>query len=426
MKARRVIIWTLVAAAAIITVALVAALLAYPSEYVFRVLAWRDSDAFDWQKFPSHPLESAPSIYTFDSAPDADVGELLSGMAGVDDWDAFLEDTHTQAFIVVQDRTILFEQYFNDTERASIVTSFSMAKSITSALIGIAIDEGHIESVDDAITIYLPELADRDPRFEHITIRHLLMMSSGLEYKEFRFPGLNSDDPLTTYYPDQRWLALNNTKIIDPPGTYFQYNKYHPQLLGMILERTTGLTVTQYLQAKIWDPLGMEFGGSWSTDSEESDFEKMETGVNARAIDFAKFGQLFLDGGSWDGRRVISKKWVEESTQPYVPDDYAAYYPDWLGDLPGQGYYKYMWWGMAREQGRFDFAAEGDKGQFIYVCPESSLVIVRHGTDYGMPYNEWLELFYEFAGELQPSPEAAATGAAVPQAGESTASPSGP
>jgi CubicO group peptidase (beta-lactamase class C family) len=227
-------------------------------------------------------------------------------------------------------------------------------------------------------------------------------MSSGLEYKEFRFPGLNSDDPLTTYYPDQRWLALNNTKAIDPPEAYFQYNKYHPQLLGMILERSTGGTVTQYLQTRIWDPLGMEYGGSWSVDSEQSDFEKMETGVNARAVDFAKFGQLFLDGGSWNGQQVIPREWVEESTQPFLPDDHESYYPDGFSDLPGLGYYTYMWWGMGREEGDYDFTAEGDKGQYIYVSPERSLVIIRNGIDYGIPYNEWLHLFFDFASEFEP------------------------
>jgi CubicO group peptidase (beta-lactamase class C family) len=161
-------------------------------------------------------------------------------------------------------------------------------------LIGIAIQEGHIKGVDDPITMYLPEMAERDPRFNEITIRHLLLMASGLEYVKFRPLLFNSDDILTSYYPDQRKISLENTHIIDPPGQYFLYNKYHPQLLGMILERATGMSVTNYLQTRIWDPLGMEFGGSWSTDSEAFDFEKMETGVNARAIDFAKFGVLFL------------------------------------------------------------------------------------------------------------------------------------
>jgi CubicO group peptidase (beta-lactamase class C family) len=402
-RVTRIVAWVLVGAAAIIAIALIGALLTYPPVYVYRVFAWRDSDAFDWQKFPEHRLEAAPTPYTFNTAPNERVTGLFSRLAGVDDWNAFLEENQTQALIVIQDGTVLFENYYNDTNRDSIVTSFSVAKSFTSALIGIAISEGYISSVDDPITDYLPELAERDPRFGEITIRHLLLMASGLEYKEFRFPGLNSDDPLTTYYPDQRWLALNNTRITDPPGAYFQYNKYHPQLLGMILERTTGVSVTEYLQAKIWDPLGMEFSGSWSIDSEQSDFEKMETGVNARAIDFAKFGQLFLDEGSWNGQQVVSKEWVAESTGPLLPTDYAAYYPEWFSDLPGLAYYTYMWWGMAREQGGYDFAAEGDKGQFIYVSPGRELVIVRNGIDYGsLPFNEWLALFYQFASEFRP------------------------
>jgi len=209
----------------------------------------------------------------------------------------------------------------------------------------------------------------------------------------------NGDDPLTTYFPNQRKLALENTFIIDPPVQYFQYNKYHPQLLGLILERTTGMTVTQYLQTRLWDPLGMEFDGSWSTDSKESDFEKMETGVNARAIDFAKFGVLYLDGGNWNGTQILSKAWVDESTQPLLPENYSSYYTDYVKAMPGQGYYNYMWWGMVREDGTYDFTAEGDKGQFIYVSPENNMVIVRNGTQYGISSHEWLKLFYEFASQ---------------------------
>ena len=253
--------------------------------------------------------------------------------------------------------------------------------------------------MDDPITTYLPELARRDPRFDQITIRHLLLMASGLDYVKFRPLLLNSDDILTTYYPDQRKLALDNTNIIAPAEQYFQYNKYHPQLLGMILERTTGMPVSEYLQSRIWDALGMEFGGSWSTDSKSSDFEKMETGVNARAIDFAKLGVLYLNGGNWQGNQVIPKAWVDESTQPPVPQKPAGYYSPWVATLPGEGYYKYMWWGMARERGAYDFTAEGDKGQFIYVSPQKNLVIVRNGMEYGIPSEDWLKLFYEFASQ---------------------------
>jgi CubicO group peptidase (beta-lactamase class C family) len=165
----------------------------------------------------------------------------------------------------------------------------------------------------------------------------------------------------------------------------------------MILERATGMPVTTYMQGRLWDPLGMEFAGSWSTDSVKSDFEKMETGVNARAIDFLKLGALYLDGGSWQGKQLISKDWVEESTSPLLPDNYAAYYNDFVKAMPGQGYYKYMWWGMAHDDGTYDFTAEGDKGQYIYVSPRKNMVIVRNGVDYGIPSHAWLALFYGFA-----------------------------
>jgi len=282
---------------AFISVFLLYGSIAYSPTYIYRVMVWQESDAFDWQKFPNHPLRAATSPYYFKSVPEPRVEELFQQLSGTEDWNSFLEANATQAFIVIQDGKILYENYFNDTQRASIVTSFSITKSFDSALIGIAIQEGYINSVDDPITKYIPELAERDPQFNEITIRHVLLMASGLEYTEMRPLLFNGDDPLTTYFPDQRKITLENTHIIDPPGQYFQYNKYHPQLLGLILERTTGMTATQYLQTRIWNPLGMEFDGSWSTDSVGSDFEKMETGVNARAIDFAKFGVLYLNGG---------------------------------------------------------------------------------------------------------------------------------
>jgi len=400
MKISRVLGRLAVIVIGVIVLALAVSLLVYPVEYVYRVLVWQESDAFDWQKFPAHPLNAAPIAYHFDVAPDPRVEELFEQLSGAEDWAGFHEVNGSQAFVVIQDGTILYENYFNNTQRDSMVTSFSVAKSFTSALIGLALHEGYIDSVNDPVTAYLPELAERDTRFDEITIRHLLLMASGLEYKENRPFLLNGDDPLTTYFPDQRKIALENTHIIDPPGLYFLYNKYHPQLLGMILERATGMPVTSYLQMKIWDPLGMEFDGSWSTDSQSSDFEKMESGVNARALDFAKFGVLFLNGGLWQGNQVIPKSWVDESTQPLLPNDYPAYYNDWIEAMPGQGYYKYMWWGMVRQDGSYDFTAEGDKGQFIYVSPQKNMVIIRNGLRFGIPSQEWLKLFYEFASQF--------------------------
>ena len=176
-------------------------------------------------------------------------------------------------------------------------------------------------------------------------MRDLLRMAAGLDYQELRWFLFNGDDPLTTYYPDQREITLENTNIVDPPGLYFNYSKYHPQMLGMILERATDMSVTEYTQTRPWDPLGMEFDGAWALDSVESGFENMEAGLNAPAIDFAKLGQLFLQGGVWEGEQVVPEAWVEESTSLDPSSQDAAYYSHSFRPYvydDGAGYYKYM------------------------------------------------------------------------------------
>jgi CubicO group peptidase (beta-lactamase class C family) len=280
----------------------------------------------------------------------------------------------------------VLERYVEPWRRDSMNTSFSVAKSFVATLVGMAIDEGMIKSLDDPITAYLPELALRDRRFEQISLRHLLLMSSGLEYAEGRFPLFNGDDPLTTYHPDQRRLALTNIQIEGPPGQTFRYNKYHPQLLGMVLERTTGMSVTAWTQTRLWDRLGMEFDGAWTLDSEASGFEKMEAGLNARAIDFAKLGRLYLRNGQWDGRQVLSSEFVA-----------LASGQDPRTRAPGRDreprYYGLMWWGANQNRPRPDFFAAGDRGQYVYVSPASDVIIVRTGLDYGIPSSRWLEAF---------------------------------
>ena len=397
LRVRRVVGWALLGALAAVGVTVAASLLVYPPTYVYRVVAWRSSDAFDWQKFPSHPLSPSPSPRPFPRATDPLVAQTFARLAGTTDWAAYLAAHATQAFLVVRDGVLVDEHYLNGTAPDDIVTSFSVAKSFVSTLVGIAVAQGAIGSIDDPVTDYVPELADRDPRFAAITVADLLRMSSGPRYRAFRPFVLNGDDPLTTYFPDQRALALRHPQILEAPGLHFSYNKLHPQLLGLVLERATHMSVTQFLQTALWDPVGMEYGGSWSTDSVASDFEKMETGVNARAVDFAKLGQLYLDGGRAGSVQVLPEAWVQQATQPYSPVE-QDYYGPYFETLPGRAYYGLMWWGIERDDGTYDYAAEGDKGQFIYVSPAKRLVIVRHGTDFGLPTPTWLRLFYDFAG----------------------------
>jgi CubicO group peptidase (beta-lactamase class C family) len=378
----------------------------YSPQYVLRTLRWRESSVATYRElFPTRPLAAPAAPFLFDEAPEqaASVAGAFEAIFETPDLDDFMTGLGTEAFIVIQDDAILLEKYYNGAGRDTLMTSFSVAKSFDTALIGAAIEDGFINSIDDPITNYLPELAERDSRFNEITIRHLMLMASGLDYQELR-PGIfNSDDVITTYYLDQREAALSFTEILDPPGQYFRYNKYHPQLLGLILERATGLPVAQYLEQTIWQPIGMEYDGSWSLDSDESGFEKMETGVNAAAIDFAKFGRLYLESGNWEGDQVLPAEWVAESTQVDPALQQAAYYPDDFGQLIFKeldGYYKYMWYGFFRGEEGYDFMAEGDRGQFIFVSPEKRLIIIRNGLEWGLSSETWTKAFQEFAGQF--------------------------
>ena len=203
---------------------------------------------------------------------------------------------------------------------------------------------------------------------------------------------------MTYHAADLRRAALEKTAIVSAPGERWLYNNYHPLLLGMVLERVTGMSVTSYLEEKLWEALGMEYPGSWSGNGDGEGLKKMESGINARSIDFAKFGRLMLNQGRWEGKQIVSKDWVEQATQP--EEKPASYY----GDDPffvSQGhYYQYFWWGYKRPGGANDFYAVGNKGQYIYVSPQMGAIIARNGFDFGIPSSRWARLFYQLAGGL--------------------------
>jgi CubicO group peptidase (beta-lactamase class C family) len=259
------------------------------------------------------------------------------------------------------------------------------------ALVDAAIEDGLIDSLDDPVTKYLPELRHRDSRFERIKLRHLLDMNAGMHYREFPF--LNGDDTKTYYHPDLRSLALKGSAIERPPGQAWLYNNYHPLLIGLVLERRTGMPVARWLEQRLWQPIGMSADASWSLDSSGSSFEKLESGLNARTLAFARFGQLFMDGGvTLDGRRVLSASAVQAATSPD-----GALRLDHL--RPGL-YYKHFWWGQQRADGGYDFSARGNHGQFVFVSPANDVVIARNGREYGVPEAQWMKLFEQMADRL--------------------------
>ena len=371
-----------------------------------RVQGWHGASVMDALVFPSRMLYPGASPFQFSkelrSQSIESLLERLEYLPGrpIGSLDRLLTRTQTQAFIVIQNDAIVYEKYFNGYHRDSMMTSFSVAKSFVSTLVGIAIDKGLIHSGQDPITMYLPELAQRDIRFGQITIKDLLHMSSGLRYVEDESP---YDNDITYLDPDLRRAAFEKTNIIEPPNIHWLYNNYNPLLIGIILERVSGKSVTNLLQTELWGPLGMEYAGSWSIDSEERGFEKMESGINARAIDFAKLGALFLHQGFWRGRQIVSAAWVNQSTQPQ-PES-AGFYRDENFFGAGGHYYGYFWWGSRRAEGKSDFYGVGNKGEFIYCSPQKNLLIVRTGMQYGIPSETWVRLFHQFADRLGRSPK---------------------
>src|SRR5215216_3411906 len=387
-----------IGAGSLLLLALVVVVVGYlsaPHFYLTRAIFWGESDYEDYETLPARAVHNAPPGFRFDELPRnnpyASQVEALGNRSTNGSLEDYLESSGTTAFLVVHD-DLLYERCFDGYDERSVHTSFSMAKSFASALVGIAIDEGYIKSVNEPITNYLPELLEKDERFESITIRHLLTMSSGIKYEEGGdLPWSEEADDTKTYYAtDLRKLALENSRIEGEPGEYFEHNNYNPLLIGMILERATGMSVSRYLQQKLWKPIGMEADGSWSLDSTSTGFEKMESGVNARARDFGRFGMLFAKEGKWEGEQLISRGWVGESTRPDATTDPSSDY-------------QYFWW-VNTPDGKDHFSARGNYGQYIYVAPEKDLVIVRLGKDEGeQGYDYWTSLFEEVSTKLDTS-----------------------
>ncbi len=347
-----------------------------------RAMIWRESDVGDQHRFPARRIPTGAPASPLPAGADADFS-VTGQPKGLDE---LLRETDTLAFVVVHQDRVVRERYFDGATRESLQTSFSAAKSFVSTLVGIAIDAGLIESVEDPVTDYLPELGERDPQFRKITLRDLLTMSSGIRYREGGFPSLG-DDTYTYYGVDLRDIALNRVRIEGPPGLW-QYNNYHPLLLGLVLERVTGTSVSDFMARRLWQPLGAEADATWNLDSERSGFEKMESGFNARPVDYARFGLLFLHNGEWNGRQIVSEDWVRAATGAEPTSD-SAYYAG----------YRYFWWLDMDHPGRY--YAMGKYGQYIYVAPDADTVVVRFGRDWGVDNVTWLAAFRDVADQLK-------------------------
>lgn len=339
-----------------------------------RALAWGSSAFGDQHRFPAREIPAGGEVLAFGAADRNSLTEYRTDDGRT--LDQQLADNQTTAFIVLQRDDLVHEQYYNGSSHESLQTSFSVAKSFTATLVGIAIDEEVFGDIDDAVTDYVPELTDRDERYADITLRHLLTMSSGLSFDDGDGPW---DDPANTYHgTDLRSAVVDTPRVETAPGEVFDYNDWNVILLGLALERASGMPVAEYAATRLWQPMGAEADGSWSLDSERHGFEKMFVGLNARAMDFARFGWLYLNGGRRGDEQIIPADFVDEATRLDTTTDPA---PD----------YQYLWW---IDEERDSYFANGDHGQLIYIDPAAEVIIVRHGTGPGSI--DWIP----FLGEI--------------------------
>lgn len=291
-----------------------------------------------------------------------------------------LDENESIAFLALKDGKILQEHYWGDGSKNSKTNSFSMAKSIVSILIGIAIEEGHIEGVFQPVIDFFPEWNRENTDNYQLEIIHLLNMSSELDWDE----SYKSPFSITAkaYYGDDIESLMLSLNITDKPGSEYKYLSGNTQLLGLILARATGKTLSEYASEKLWKPLGAEENALWHLD-DENGTELAYCCFNSSARDFARIGQLYLNKGKWHGKQIVNKEYIEISTRP----SHLA------------PHYGYSWW-LATCLGEEVFYARGILGQYIIVVPERNIVIVRLGHKRGKSVDMHRDDFYTYVEEI--------------------------
>ncbi len=328
------------------------------------------------EALPSHPVAAGSDTWAFDRDELALPGHYVFG-GGERSLADLLRASETTGLLVARDGVILHEAYFQGYDERSLATSFSVAKSFTSALVGIALDRGQIRSIDDAISDYVPELIGSG--YEGVAIRDVLTMSSGIAFDEDYARG-GSDVmllPLRLFVLRQPVAeVLRRLPREREPGAQQSYASSDAQALGLLLARATGTTVADLLEEAIWRPAGMEADAAWGTDLHGQELTYAFLGVALR--DYARFGRLFLNGGRRDDRQVVPAAWVAASVRPGATT---------MAEGFGAGFgYGYQWWVPDGDDG--DFLAMGIWGQFVYVHPGHRIVIVKTSTDPGFAARE--------------------------------------
>jgi CubicO group peptidase (beta-lactamase class C family) len=321
--------------------------------------------------FPSRVIEAGghPLDLPHADAPLTDIKFTYQGRAY--DLAEFLALDSITGLLVIRDGEIVHESYQRGNTAQTRWMSMSMAKSVTSTLAGIAIQEGRIKGLDAQVVDYLPQL--KGTAYDGVSVRNLLMMASGAKWNE------TSTDPNSdrrallrlqmAQQPGAALLLMSHLQRANPPGTVFNYNTGEAQVLGELVRAATGKPLAQYLAEKVWQPYGMEADATWWLDSPDGT-EIGGSGIAATLRDYGRFGMFFMDNGRVDGRSILPPHWVEDATTSKTLAN---------GKEAGYGY---MWWSASTKGSLQDhaYAAVGLLGQNIYIDPVQKVVIVTFGA----------------------------------------------
>lgn len=329
--------------------------------------------------FDARDIPRGPRVLPLEEHPRAlpDSFRFQGSEVAVDDW---LEESGTTGMLVMVDDRIAYESYFQGNQRHSQAISWSVGKSFVSALVGIALAEGAIRSLDDPVSDYAPLL--KGGGYEGVPLRDVLEMASGIDFSEdYADPdaGINRlGETLALGGSTNAWVA--KLRRAGEPGRQHHYISVDTQVLGMVLEGATGRRLADYMAEKLWSRLGVECDGRWLTDGTGT--EIAFGGLNLCLRDYARFGLLYLHNGrNLAGERILPQQWVRDSVRPgrdfLLPGRYEEEGQPNLG-------YGYQWWVPQGDEG--EFMAVGVYGQFVYVNPARRVVIAK--TSAYARYNE--------------------------------------
>lgn len=315
---------------------------------------------YDINVFPHSTIQHAETEFIWKKS------HFLNSQTIPEGFEALNQDLQSKAFIIIKDDSVLFEKYWDGHTDHTVSNSFSAAKTVVGLLIGIAIAEGKIGSIDDPVAYYIPEFNDGGK--EDITIRHLLLMSSGLEWQE------SGKNPLShnaeSYFGNDLYGLVTRLRKVGEPGKEFIYQSGNSQLLGFVLKSATGKSVSQYLEEKIWKKIGASHDAYWSLDKENGD-EKAFCCLYATPYDFAKIGRLILNNGNWDGEQIIPEEYMIAMKAPHHE----------MTTEEGVTNHQYglHLWRYEGEDNPVDYC-RGILGQYIITFPEENMILIRLGS----------------------------------------------